>query len=134
MLQPHTSAFLKMSNHQAVMETELRHYSAITRGKLSPSLSLLTTLSQHLSVTPGCPSRPSGTLVMTPVLPCRFWLCCPPQPFGEGHVMFLDGALAPLVPFLRTAAPHTAPPKSTILFRSLRAAHAMVPPLLALLV
>lgn len=39
MLQPHTSAFLKMSNHQAVMETELRHYSAITRGKLSHSLS-----------------------------------------------------------------------------------------------
>ncbi|CAN0516277.1 unnamed protein product, partial [Ectocarpus sp. 8 AP-2014] len=32
-LQPHSSAFLKMSNHQAVMETELRHYSAITRGK-----------------------------------------------------------------------------------------------------
>ncbi|CAN0035964.1 unnamed protein product [Ectocarpus sp. 12 AP-2014] len=31
-LQPHSSAFLKMSNHQAVMETELRHYSAITRG------------------------------------------------------------------------------------------------------
>ncbi|CAM9256282.1 unnamed protein product, partial [Scytosiphon promiscuus] len=31
-LQPHTSSFLKMSNHQAVMETELRHYSAITRG------------------------------------------------------------------------------------------------------
>lgn len=35
-LQPHSSAFLKMSNHQAVMETELRHYSAITRGKMNP--------------------------------------------------------------------------------------------------
>lgn len=34
-LQPHSSAFLKMSNHQAVMETELRHYSAITRGKMN---------------------------------------------------------------------------------------------------
>ena len=32
-LQPHSSAFLKMSNHQAVMETELRHYSAISRGE-----------------------------------------------------------------------------------------------------
>ncbi|CAM9536189.1 unnamed protein product [Pylaiella littoralis] len=32
LLQPHSSEFLKMSNHQAVMETELRHYSAITRG------------------------------------------------------------------------------------------------------
>lgn len=38
-LQPHSSAFLKMSNHQAVMETELRHYSAISRGEASsPSL------------------------------------------------------------------------------------------------
>ncbi len=44
-LQPHTSAFLKMSNHQAVMETELRHYSAITRGKLPRSLSLSLSLS-----------------------------------------------------------------------------------------
>lgn len=40
-LQPHSSAFLKMSNHQAVMETELRHYSAITRGTINPLLSTI---------------------------------------------------------------------------------------------
>lgn len=39
-LQPHSSEFLKMSNHQAVMETELRHYSAITRGKSSNTCDL----------------------------------------------------------------------------------------------
>ncbi|CEM16436.1 unnamed protein product [Vitrella brassicaformis CCMP3155] len=30
--QPHNSAFLKMSNHQAVLERELRHYSSLTAG------------------------------------------------------------------------------------------------------
>lgn len=37
-LQPHSSAFLKMANHQAVMETELRHYSAVTRGTTSATV------------------------------------------------------------------------------------------------
>lgn len=31
-LRPHSSDFLKLSNHQAVMETELKHYSCLTEG------------------------------------------------------------------------------------------------------
>lgn len=49
-LQPHSSEFLKMSNHQAVMETELRHYSAITRGKINS----LFLVSDVPSVDNGC--------------------------------------------------------------------------------
>lgn len=35
-LRPHTSSFLKINNHQAVLETELKHYSALTRGSIIP--------------------------------------------------------------------------------------------------
>ena len=35
-LRPHTSNFLKITNHQAVLETELKHYSALTRGSIIP--------------------------------------------------------------------------------------------------
>mmetsp|Transcript_2863 Transcript_2863/g.8381 ORF Transcript_2863/g.8381 Transcript_2863/m.8381 type:complete len:306 (+) Transcript_2863:94-1011(+) len=35
-LRPHRSEFLQISNHQAVLETELKHYSALTRGSTIP--------------------------------------------------------------------------------------------------
>ena len=35
-LRPHTSAFLNINNHQAVLETELKHYSALTLGTTIP--------------------------------------------------------------------------------------------------
>lgn len=35
-LRPHTTAFTKIANHQAVLETELKHYSALTRGTTIP--------------------------------------------------------------------------------------------------
>ena len=35
-LRPHRSEFLQISNHQAVLETELKHYSALTRGATIP--------------------------------------------------------------------------------------------------
>ena len=35
-LRPHRSDFLKISNHQAVLETELKHYSSLTRGSTIP--------------------------------------------------------------------------------------------------
>jgi len=35
-LRPHSSSFLKIGNHQAVLETELKHYSALTNGSTIP--------------------------------------------------------------------------------------------------
>jgi len=35
-LRPHTSDFTKITNHQAVLETELKHYSALTKGGVVP--------------------------------------------------------------------------------------------------
>lgn len=35
-LRPHSSEFVKIGNHQAVLETELKHYSALTRGSTIP--------------------------------------------------------------------------------------------------
>ena len=35
-LRPHTSAFINIGNHQAVLETELKHYSALTLGSTIP--------------------------------------------------------------------------------------------------
>eukprot|EP00584_Thalassiosira_punctigera_P021269 CAMPEP_0172552730 /NCGR_PEP_ID=MMETSP1067-20121228/47160_1 /TAXON_ID=265564 ORGANISM="Thalassiosira punctigera, Strain Tpunct2005C2" /NCGR_SAMPLE_ID=MMETSP1067 /ASSEMBLY_ACC=CAM_ASM_000444 /LENGTH=317 /DNA_ID=CAMNT_0013340781 /DNA_START=41 /DNA_END=994 /DNA_ORIENTATION=+ len=35
-LRPHTSAFVNIGNHQAVLETELKHYSALTLGTTIP--------------------------------------------------------------------------------------------------
>eukprot|EP00560_Eucampia_antarctica_P010028 CAMPEP_0197829600 /NCGR_PEP_ID=MMETSP1437-20131217/6112_1 /TAXON_ID=49252 ORGANISM="Eucampia antarctica, Strain CCMP1452" /NCGR_SAMPLE_ID=MMETSP1437 /ASSEMBLY_ACC=CAM_ASM_001096 /LENGTH=342 /DNA_ID=CAMNT_0043431401 /DNA_START=46 /DNA_END=1074 /DNA_ORIENTATION=- len=35
-LRPHTTEFTKIANHQAVLETELKHYSALTRGSTIP--------------------------------------------------------------------------------------------------
>jgi hypothetical protein len=35
-LRPHTSEFLQIKNHQAVLETELKHYSALTQGATIP--------------------------------------------------------------------------------------------------
>lgn len=35
-LRPHSSEFVKITNHQAVLETELKHYSALTRGATIP--------------------------------------------------------------------------------------------------
>ena len=35
-LRPHTSKFLDITNHQAVLETELKHYSALTLGSTIP--------------------------------------------------------------------------------------------------
>ncbi|KAL3801480.1 hypothetical protein HJC23_000918 [Cyclotella cryptica] len=35
-LRPHTSAFVNIGNHQAVLETELKHYSALTLGSTIP--------------------------------------------------------------------------------------------------
>lgn len=35
-LRPHSSEFVKIGNHQAVLETELKHYSALTRGCTIP--------------------------------------------------------------------------------------------------
>jgi Ubiquitin fusion-degradation protein len=35
-LRPHSSEFLKIANHQAVLETELKHYSALVRGSTIP--------------------------------------------------------------------------------------------------
>ena len=35
-LRPHKSEFLKIGNHQAVLETELKHYSSLTRGSTIP--------------------------------------------------------------------------------------------------
>ena len=35
-LRPHTSDFVKIGNHQAVLETELKHYSALTLGSTIP--------------------------------------------------------------------------------------------------
>jgi hypothetical protein len=35
-LRPHTSAFTNIGNHQAVLETELKHYSALTLGSTIP--------------------------------------------------------------------------------------------------
>lgn len=35
-LRPHTSAFVNINNHQAVLETELKHYSALTLGTTIP--------------------------------------------------------------------------------------------------
>ncbi len=35
-LRPHSSAFLKITNHQAVLETELKHYSSLVRGSTIP--------------------------------------------------------------------------------------------------
>ncbi|KAL3779825.1 hypothetical protein ACHAW5_002010 [Stephanodiscus triporus] len=35
-LRPHTSKFLDIGNHQAVLETELKHYSALTLGSTIP--------------------------------------------------------------------------------------------------
>jgi hypothetical protein len=35
-LRPHSSEFVKIGNHQAVLETELKHYSALVRGSTVP--------------------------------------------------------------------------------------------------
>lgn len=35
-LRPHRSAFINIGNHQAVLETELKHYSALTLGSTIP--------------------------------------------------------------------------------------------------
>jgi hypothetical protein len=35
-LRPHSSKFLAIGNHQAVLETELKHYSALTLGSTIP--------------------------------------------------------------------------------------------------
>jgi len=35
-LRPHSSSFVKIGNHQAVLETELKHYSALTSGSTIP--------------------------------------------------------------------------------------------------
>jgi len=35
-LRPHSSDFVKIANHQAVLETELKHYSALTKGCTIP--------------------------------------------------------------------------------------------------
>jgi len=35
-LRPHSSEFVKIGNHQAVLETELKHYSALTKGATIP--------------------------------------------------------------------------------------------------
>lgn len=35
-LRPHTSDFVNIGNHQAVLETELKHYSALTLGSTIP--------------------------------------------------------------------------------------------------
>lgn len=35
-LRPHSSAFVNIANHQAVLETELKHYSALTLGTTIP--------------------------------------------------------------------------------------------------
>jgi len=35
-LRPHSSEFVNIGNHQAVLETELKHYSALTRGATIP--------------------------------------------------------------------------------------------------
>ena len=35
-LRPHSSEFVKIGNHQAVLETELKHYSALVRGSTIP--------------------------------------------------------------------------------------------------
>lgn len=35
-LRPHASEFVNIGNHQAVLETELKHYSALTRGSTIP--------------------------------------------------------------------------------------------------
>lgn len=35
-LRPHSSEFVKIANHQAVLETELKHYSALVRGSTIP--------------------------------------------------------------------------------------------------
>lgn len=35
-LRPHSTAFMKIGNHQAVLETELKHYSALTKGSTIP--------------------------------------------------------------------------------------------------
>ncbi len=35
-LRPHSSEFVKIANHQAVLETELKHYSALVRGSSIP--------------------------------------------------------------------------------------------------
>jgi len=35
-LRPHTEAFVKIGNHRAVLETELKHYSSLTRGSTIP--------------------------------------------------------------------------------------------------
>jgi len=35
-LRPHSSAFVNIGNHQAVLETELKHYSALTLGSTIP--------------------------------------------------------------------------------------------------
>ena len=35
-LRPHKSAFVNIGNHQAVLETELKHYSALTLGTTIP--------------------------------------------------------------------------------------------------
>ncbi len=35
-LRPHSSEFVKIGNHQAVLETELKHYSALTSGATIP--------------------------------------------------------------------------------------------------
>lgn len=35
-LRPHSSEFVSIGNHQAVLETELKHYSSLTRGSTIP--------------------------------------------------------------------------------------------------
>jgi len=35
-LRPHAAAFLKIRNHRAVLETELKHYSALVKGSTIP--------------------------------------------------------------------------------------------------
>lgn len=35
-LRPHSSKFVKIGNHRAVLETELKHYSSLTRGSTIP--------------------------------------------------------------------------------------------------
>lgn len=35
-LRPHSSAFVAIGNHRAVLETELKHYSSLTRGSTIP--------------------------------------------------------------------------------------------------
>mmetsp|Transcript_36286 Transcript_36286/g.48623 ORF Transcript_36286/g.48623 Transcript_36286/m.48623 type:complete len:121 (+) Transcript_36286:190-552(+) len=35
-LRPHSSQFTKIQNHRAVLETELRHYSALVKGSTIP--------------------------------------------------------------------------------------------------